>query len=149
VAVAQVSCTSATLCLAVDPAGSAYAYDGTSWSAVSTGISLAWNADVVACGGPSFCMAGTTSGSIWTYDGTGWSESSVSVASFVANVSCSGTSAATGICMAATGDAQIVQWDAAGVAIAADGGEWVSCPSSTTCVSYYPGQPLQLWNGST
>jgi hypothetical protein len=66
----SVSCVSSRFCVAVDDAGNAYTYDGTSWSAarmIDPGDELA----AVSCGSASFCVAIGDSRSV-TFNGTGW-----------------------------------------------------------------------------
>ena len=76
---ADVSCTSSTFCVAVDPTGVAYTYNGSSWSrgitmdpgATRTGDEVGINA--VSCATPTFCVAVDDNGFAVTYNGTSWS----------------------------------------------------------------------------
>ena len=74
-----VSCTSPVFCVAVDPTGVAYTYDGSGWSkgttmdpgATTTGDEVGVNA--VSCASPVFCVAVDDNGYAVVFSGTSWS----------------------------------------------------------------------------
>ncbi|HST49363.1 hypothetical protein [Jatrophihabitans sp.] len=141
--VSDVSCTSATFCMAVGT-GRAFRYDGNSWSAGSQG-----GGNAVSCVSPTFCV-GVGSGAAWTYDGSQWSEGVlVTPNSDLISISCASTS----FCVATT--------QSHGWVYTFDGTSWdsgsqlnpyaqksaVSCPASTFCLAWADG--WYRWNGST
>jgi len=74
---AAISCPTATFCVAVGMDGSAYNFNGSSWSTQSkldvvNGVAL--GLDGVTCQSPSFCMAYSGENNRWmTYNGSVWS----------------------------------------------------------------------------
>jgi hypothetical protein len=102
-----VTCASTTFCLALDAAGDAWVFTGSTWSGpTATGIgdpSVApGNAVVgVSCSSPSFCLAIDTSGHYVTLTGRGWSSpAQVPAPATVSGVSCPSPS----FCFASSGD---------------------------------------------
>ena len=76
--IADVSCTSSSFCVAVNPTGVAYTYDGTSWSSgtvMDRGATAAGDGvgvTAVSCAART-CVAVDDSGKVARYDGTSWS----------------------------------------------------------------------------
>jgi hypothetical protein len=137
---AQVSCTSATFCLAVGGT-EAMTFDGTQWSAPMpvSAVGLL----TVSCSSPKFCAAFDNGGNAYTFNGAIWNDEpsivSPSGNNLVPSVSCP----SDGFCVAV---------DAAGDGITYEGGGWnvhsgvdtvhgyltgldaISCSSPTFCV---------------
>jgi hypothetical protein len=116
----NVSCSSATFCLATDNQGPAFEYDGTSWTSVAAPFPAP-----ISCVSPTFCASVT--GAI--FDGIAWS---VPLSVEYDGVSCVSTT----FCMAATaGQAQVWNGKTWGTQFAApDGAGSLTCVSSTFCV---------------
>ena len=100
-----VSCTSATFCMAVDSAGYALSFNGSSWSTpvlVDTNTSLSgfgYRALIsISCVTSSFCLAGDQIGSSYEYSNGSWSSTSAPIAgSQDLVVSCLSTTQCVGI----------------------------------------------------
>ncbi len=78
----HVSCASSSFCVAVDSAGNAFVYNGSSWSApdaIAPGNracgpkTCSQYLDSVSCPSSSFCVAVSTEGNAFTYNGSSWS----------------------------------------------------------------------------
>ena len=128
----DLSCTSASFCMAVDVGGYALAYDGTNWSTpaqIDGGIWLTG----VSCTGPSFCVAVDYFGRAITFDGTAWSTPVSVVAHELLSVSCVSSSfcAAVGLDGAVTFNGST--WTAP--VLPDIGLSSVSCASATSCVA--------------
>jgi hypothetical protein len=144
--VTDVSCTSASFCIALTLDSDSFArYDGSSWSSAFPAYS-AQNA--VSCVSPTFC-AGAGYGSVSTYDGSQWSQGTdVTPSMELSAISC----ASATFCVAMS--------DFGGWAYVFNGTDWhttnlnpqaktsaVSCPTSTFCLAWADG--WYQWNGSS
>ena len=141
--ISDVSCTSATFCMAVGN-GPAYRYDGAGWSPPDSRN----GGTAVSCVSPSFCI-GVGSGAATRYDGSHWSPADlVTREGQLTAISCASTS----FCVAMT--------ETGGWVYTFDGTGWdpgtrlnpyaqksaVSCPTSTFCLAWSDG--WYRWNGS-
>jgi hypothetical protein len=140
----DVSCASATFCVAVDRFDRSVTYNGTTWSvpvAMSPDAGAEGN-DVltVSCVSSTFCAAVTTNGDVDTFNGTTWTAHANMLGlqnePFFA-ISC--TSVANCVIV---DDQDYAIWNGATAsawapALTPDGGELdsLSCPSATTCVA--------------
>ena len=96
-AVSSVSCPTARFCVAVDPLGSAFVYDGSSWSgaapidSASAEIGSRGGLTSVSCPTARFCVAVDDRGSAVVFNGTVWSAPvSIDASMGLARVSCAG-----------------------------------------------------------
>jgi hypothetical protein len=138
---ADVSCASASFCMAVTFGGLAFRYDGSSWSdAMQAGLYA------VSCVSTTFCM-GVGGGEPRIYDGTQWS--TVPGNAGGSSVSC----ASPTFCMVVSpSGGWVYRYDGTGF----DAGtsinpqshtsSTVSCPTSTFCMAWTGG--WYQWNGS-
>jgi len=145
--VADISCTSASFCMAVTHTGHAYRYDGTTWSSAFDS-KAAINA--VSCASPTFCVGvGGWGGTASTYDGTSWS-APVVVDSGETLVSVSCASASFCVTMGThDGKAFVFDgtgWDTGTLLGPQANGSSVSCPTSTFCLAAVGG--WFQWDGS-
>ncbi|HTD58025.1 MAG TPA: hypothetical protein VK672_03945 [Solirubrobacteraceae bacterium] len=141
----SVSCSSPSLCTAVDFHGRALTYNGSMWSAPSQ-IDTEGDLLSVSCPSAAFCMAagGRQHGYALTYNGTTWSTASeIDPEGDVNSVSCPSAS----FCMALT--EHTVEGHEYGYALIYTGGAWtipseidtqaalrsVSCASESFCVA--------------
>ncbi len=69
--VVEVSCTSATYCMALDSAGDIAVFDGTAWSSSKPVRRLSGRVSL-SCARPSFCAVVNADGIAWTYDRGQW-----------------------------------------------------------------------------
>ena len=137
-AVDQVSCGSASFCMAFDD-DSAYRYDGHSWSTATTLVQYVQSASCVA---PGFCIA-LTSGGPYVFDGGRWSPSPFPGApDALAVISCTSSTFCVALAGSNVGDVAITSW-------VFDGTSWstvatgsllsytrsLSCGSPTFCVA--------------
>lgn len=135
----DVSCTSASFCLAVTYDGLAYRYDGTGWSA---GFSSP-GASAVSCVSPSFCM--TAGDGVWIYDGTQWLPPPAGAPAYGNSVSC----ASATFCVVTNTTAYVFNgtgWDSGTLLNPQAQATWVSCPTSTFCAALAGGR--FQWDGS-
>jgi len=149
--VADVSCTSASFCMAVagggaDGFGRAFRYDGSSWSAEFSSHAAQ---TAVSCASPTFC-AGVSQKSVSTYDGTQWSASVVvAPGENLISISC----ASARFCVTISehdGRAYVFNgtgWDTGTVLNAQAQTSAVSCPTATFCMAWANG--WYRWNGSS
>ena len=79
VVLTSVSCPSASFCVAVDNAGNALTYNGSSWSSPSN-IDGSSSINSVSCPSASFCIAVDNAGNALTYNGSSWSSPRTSTA---------------------------------------------------------------------
>jgi hypothetical protein len=132
----DVSCSSASFCVAVDSNGRALSFNGFSWSA-PVSIDGDDGLESVSCASSSFCVAVDAGGHAVVFDGVSWSEPAlIDSNGEVRSVSCASSS----FCVAV---------DAGGDAVVFDGVAWgepvmvyrrgeapaVSCVSSAFCVA--------------
>jgi hypothetical protein len=140
--ITSVSCTSPSLCVAVDIDGRALTYDGTSWGAPALIDDLGYpiggaNLSSVSCTSPSFCVAVDKQGRALTYDGTAWSSpSSIGAeANSLTSVSCVSSS----FCVAVDFSGNVLQYDGTSWSSSKVTGnpafQSVSCASTTFCVA--------------
>ena len=145
--VTDVSCTSASFCMAVAQTGQAFRYDGSSWSA---GFDSQAAVRAVSCVSPTFCVGvGGWGGSVLTYDGSQWSAPVVlEPDETFTSVSCASTS----FCVAMS--------EHGGWAFVFDGTGWdtgtvlnpqatrpsVSCPTASFCMASV--DDWSQWDGS-
>ncbi len=149
IGISSLSCPSSTSCIALDAAGGAYHFDGSSWTG-PTAIApqpAGPGAISVSCASPVQCAADPTGGNeVATWNGEAWSSPMVLIgADGIEAVGC----APTGYCAAVDGE---------GDAFASDGqtwrgtsGDWgavssISCVSPSFCMSSSGG--LSRWNGT-
>ena len=133
--VTSVSCPTPSFCAAVDEAGYALTWDGSTWSSpaaidVANAVS-GRNLDSVSCPTASFCMAMDQVGTVFTWNGEGWS-SAQQAGGGLSLVSCPTSS----FCMAAGDDSAATwngqAWSASQIGSVAEL-TWLSCPSTTFC----------------
>jgi hypothetical protein len=143
--VVDVSCSSASFCMAVSSTGQAFRYDGSSWGA---GFSLHVGGTAVSCASPTLCIA-VGGGWVSTYDGSQWSAPVVGAPDDVfASVSC----ASVTFCVAVShfgGRAYVFNgagWDTGTVLGPQAGTSAVSCPTASYCLAAAGG--WFQWNGS-
>ncbi|HEU5269151.1 MAG TPA: hypothetical protein VFU36_04440 [Jatrophihabitans sp.] len=145
----DVSCTSASFCMALAGAGNtgggrAFRYDGSSWSAAFSS-NAAQNA--LSCVSPTFCM-GVGGHSVSSYDGTQWSApDDVAPNEGLTSISCASVS----FCVAVSFQGRAYRfngtgWDTGTVLNAQAETSAVSCPTSTFCMAWADG--WYRWNGS-
>jgi len=133
----SVSCPSADFCVAVDDAGNAITFNGSSWSSPSNFAVEDYDHLLsVSCPSASFCIAVDDSGDALTYNGSSWSSPTGIVADYTESVSCPSTT----FCVVVTGS---------GHAYTYNGSTWsspaniaglstldsVSCPSAEFCTA--------------
>ncbi len=155
----SVSCPSAGFCVAVDNAGNAVTYNGSSWSSPSN-IDGSSSINSVSCPSATFCVAVDNAGNALTYNGSSWSSpSNIDGSSTINSVSCP----SAGFCVAV---------DNAGSALTYNGSSWsspsnidgnsashltsVSCATASFCaaVGNYYNEPTYyysalVYNGSS
>ncbi len=148
--VADVSCTSASFCMAVaggdaDGFGRAFRYDGSSWSAEFSSHAAQ---TAVSCASPTFC-AGVSQKSVSTYDGRQWSASVViAPGENLTSISC----ASARFCVTMSQDHGRVYvfngsvWSTGAVLNLQAHTSAVSCPTTTFCMAWANG--WYRWNGS-
>ena len=133
--VTSVSCPTPSFCAAVDEAGYALTWDGSTWSSpaaidVANAVS-GRNLDSVSCPTASFCMAMDQVGTVFTWNGEGWS-SAQQAGGGLSLVSCPTSS----FCMA-VGDDSAATWNGQAWSASQIGSvaelTWLSCPSTTFC----------------
>jgi hypothetical protein len=137
--VADVSCTSASFCLAVTSGGMAYRYDGTGWSAGFRSP----GASAVSCVSPSFCM--TAGDGVSIYDGTQWLPPPAGAPAYGNSVSC----ASATFCVVTNTTAYVFNgtgWDGGTLLNPQAQATWVSCPAPTFCAALAGGR--FQWDGS-
>ncbi|MCX7116187.1 MAG: putative Ig domain-containing protein [Gammaproteobacteria bacterium] len=133
---ASVSCPTPTFCMAVDTAGHAFAYNGTTWSAAGTiAVAALHHVNSVSCASPTYCWAVDSNGVGSLYTGTTWVPTVIQSGNSLTAVSCPTTS----FCMAVDGTTSGIVWTLSG-------GTWtniyslansltsVSCTSSSFCM---------------
>ena len=134
-----VACTSSSFCMGLDLAsGSAFRWNGSSWSApsrIETGPYLDDGyAMYLSCVSAAFCLAVDSSGNSFSYDGTSWS-AAASIGLDADTVSC----ATPTFCMAAGGGEAAVfngsAWSAPATVSSADQIRSLSCPSDSFCLA--------------
>ncbi|HST49361.1 hypothetical protein [Jatrophihabitans sp.] len=147
---ADVSCTSASFCMAVagsgsDGLGRAFRYDGSSWSAEFHSYAAQ---TAVSCASPTFCV-GVSQQSVSTYDGTRWSAAVVvAPGENLISVSCASAS----FCVTVSqyhGRAYVFDgtgWDTGTVLNTQAETSAVSCPTASFCMAWADG--WYQWNGS-
>lgn len=105
--ITSVSCATATFCVAVDQAGSALTYDGSSWSS-PVDIDGATALDSVSCPFVRFCMAVDAGGQALAYNGTSWLPPTDIDGSYtLESVSCPSSA----FCQAVDDDGHVVNFD--------------------------------------
>ena len=160
----SVACPTASFCVAVDNAGNALTWNGTSWSAPRD-IDPGHDLDSVSCSSSNFCVAvapAGDSGKALTWNGTSWSAPTTMTAfettvtdGWVGPVSCPSRS----FCMAGIDD----EGDDGGI-LAWNGTSWsapnwlhgpagiirsVSCSSVSFCVAVDVVGHALIWNGTS
>ena len=115
-----VSCVSATLCKAVGAMGTILSWDGTQWSADSSGTTVGLVG--VSCPTSTFCKAVGGGGVILSWNGAAWTADTSGTTLPFAAVSC----AATTLCKAVGYGGMIVSWNGASWAAESSGtGLWI------------------------
>lgn len=128
-----VDCASPTFCVAVGALGTILQYNGTSWSAQSSGTT---NGLVgVTCLSSSFCEAVGGNGTILNFNGTSWVPQSSGTSNLLLSVACSNPS----FCFAAGNNGTVQQfngtaWSSQSIGTTSQIGG-VSCASSTFCAA--------------
>ncbi len=104
----SISCASTDFCMAVDDAGNAYTFNGTSWSGPTLvdGTSFLYS---VSCPTNSFCVAGDDVGSVFIYSAGSWSGAINIESAYIVSVSCSTTT----FCIAAS-DSNVMIYNGSG-----------------------------------
>ena len=142
-----VSCPSASLCKAVGDSGTIMSWNGTSWSADSSGTTSTLQG--VSCPTATLCKAVGWSGTIVSWNGTSWSADSSGTTSNLYGVSCPTAT----LCKAVGDFGTILSWN--GTSWSADSSgttsfplRGVSCPTATLCkaVGDYT---ILSWNGTS
>ena len=148
-ALAAASCPATSLCVAVDSAGNALTYNGTSWSA-PTSVDSTRALSALSCPTTSFCAAVDSSGYVVTYNGSSWATpSQIDKRNSFVSVSCTSSS----FCAAV---------DSSGNAFTYNGSAWsaatslgrkvtptaVSCASSSFCEAVDSAGNAYAYNGS-
>jgi hypothetical protein len=146
----SVSCPSGSFCAAVDSAGNAVTFNGTSWSVPLT-IDAATTLSSVSCPSASSCVAVDRSGNAVTYNGSIWgAPASIDPTHSLSSVSCPSAS----FCLAVDINSYFVSYE---------GGSWsppaglvieqlssVSCPSASFCAAVNNGYGwAPTYDGST
>lgn len=137
--VSDVSCTSATFCIAVGgdatPVGTYWRWNGTSWTRLAAAIPLAGG--TVSCATAAFCVQ-YSGGQASVFDGATWSTPATIASGDPAGVSCTSAS----FCIAASKAGAVSTYNgtswSAPATIDAGGLVDVSCASSTFCVAVDP-----------
>jgi hypothetical protein len=127
-----VSCSSASLCVAVDGSGAAVSYHGGSWSA-PTNVNPAGLISVSCAPSASFCVA-IGGGDAATYNGTSWSAPVSIDADPLGSVSCASES----FCVAVDTSGRAITYNgswSAPVSIDSVALESVSCHSASFCAA--------------
>jgi hypothetical protein len=148
----SVSCPSANFCVAVGgtgpgSVGSAYVWNGTSWSARQP-LNQS-DANHVSCPAASFCLAGAPDGTAMEWNGTAWASNAKirwpDPNDGIIGVSCASAS----FCVAPDEDGDMRIWNGTAWAVKINhGAHSVSCPSSTFCMGV-EGTMTLSWNGSS
>jgi hypothetical protein len=139
---ADVSCTSASFCIAVTYSERAFRYDGSSWS-----DPMPAGPNAVSCVSPTFCM-GVGLGVVWIYDGTQWTKP-VGGAPDPGSVSCASP---TFCVVVSVSGGWVSRYNGTGlddgtiINPQAHTSSAVSCPTSTFCMAWADG--WYQWNGS-
>lgn len=132
----SVSCPASSFCVAVDAAGNAFVFNGSTWTTahpLNAGVELT----SVSCPTTTFCAAVDANGNVYSYDGTEWSSGdAIDSGVELTSVSCP----ATTFCAAvdASGNVETFNGTTWGAPQAIDtGGDLtsISCPSTTFCVA--------------
>ena len=158
----NVSCPSASFCVAVGSTGpgvvgSARMWNGTSWSASTTQAFARDTFVHVSCSSATFCMAGAPSGDALTWNGSAWSGGSQirwpDPKDGITNLSCGSPN----LCLAGDEDGDIRVWNGAAWSIdhqlvagsTSGGAHSISCASASFCVAVnYLGNAI-VWNGTS
>ena len=148
--IADVSCVSATFCIAVT-GGQSYRYDGSSWSA---GFDAQAAIFAVSCVSPTFCMGigGELGNTAWIYDGSHWSAPVVVADEVPSTVSCASTSLCVAMSVSGRNDdarAYVfngTRWDTGTFLDPEAPGASVSCPTASFCLAGAAG--WHQWDGS-
>ena len=160
----DVSCPTATFCVAVGSTGpgvvsSAFIWNGTSWSATAPQLFAQDTSGFnhISCPTASFCLAGAPDGGALIWDGTSWSASSQirwpNPNDGITNVSC----ATASFCLAGDEDGDIRVWNGTSWSIdhqvvpgtTSGGAHAVSCPSAAFCVAVNVLGNAIVWNGTS
>jgi len=160
----DVSCASASFCVAVGSTGpgvvsSAFIWNGTSWSATAPQLFAQDTAGYnhISCPTVSFCLAGAPDGGALIWNGTSWSAGSQirwpDPNDGITNVSC----ATASFCLAGDEDGDIRVWDGTSWSIdhqvvpgsTSGGAHAVSCASASFCVAVNDLGNAIAWNGSS
>jgi hypothetical protein len=149
-ALASVSCTSSSFCVAVDGNGNALTWDGTSWSA-PVNIDPSTVLDSVSCSSTGFCVAVDSSGNALTWDGASWSAPvNIDGSPYLTSVSCTSSS----FCAAVDIRGNALTWDGTSwsAPLNIDGSNAlysVSCTSSSFCVAVDSSGNALTWDGAS
>jgi hypothetical protein len=132
-----VSCSSVTLCVAVDDSKQALTYNGSSWSAPTTIVTSPTPS--VSCAGASFCaVVGDTN--VVTFDGQAWSGPTDIGSLAFPSVSCTSQS----FCIIVDGAGRVFayngsSWSAPTQFAGGPAQFWVSCPTESFCAAVRQG----------
>lgn len=143
-----VSCVSTTFCMAVDPLGQSYVYDGSTWSSPIQIMDEVYGYGL-SCTSTKFCMAVNSfaeSASWTTFDGSQWSApAQLSGATQLVALGC----ASSTFCMASDTDGNIYQYgpNGWGKGKLLLGARKISCPTTTFCMAF-GGASASIYNGT-
>ena len=144
-----VSCVSPTYCVAVNNAGDALTWNGTTWSA-PTSVDGGGGLAAVSCVSTTFCVAVSSSGDYVAFNGSGWSlpQTIDPSGNGLVAVSC----AATTFCQALDYSGRSLTYNGSGwsspTPASAGGYGGLSCPTTTFCVAVASGSVSTYSSGT-
>ena len=132
----SVSCVSSSFCAAVGGVGTAYVYNGSTWTKNYSNGSLP-SLDAVSCGSPTMCVAGAaTAHKYLTWNGSSWSLNTFTGADAseeITSVSCVGAS----FCLAVDGNGNSIAFDGSAWSSPISTNDTVNTDTSVSCVSSF------------
>ena len=143
------SCPTPTFCATLDDLGTAYTFDGGSWSAGQALVAGATTPSkvIVSCTGPTFCVAAPTGNQVDVWTGTWGSPVVLVAAQRLQALSC----ATPKFCMAIDAQGATFVYDGTrwyGVSGAPAGPGDVSCPGVSFCAATVS-DSMGLWEGTS
>lgn len=152
----QVSCPTASFCVATDWVGNVLSFNGSSWSAPTNIYSVPPGSGdsglpSVSCPTPSFCVAVSDNGSALTFNGSTWSAPVNIDSRGMTSVSCVSAS----FCVAVDGGHSAVTFNGSSwstpttIGVVGYGLGSVSCVSASFCVAVDNGGDVTRFNGSS
>jgi hypothetical protein len=147
--VSDISCASASFCMAADNDGNVYEFDGTSWSGPTAVDSDSADGFLVDCPATEFCLTMDGYGNTYTWNGTTWSPGAVAVpASGEWQFGCNSSA----FCYYGDGQGDMYLWSGSSwTELASDpdltsGGRF-GCSSPTDCLAIDENGDTSAWNG--